>query len=232
MQSIRLPGRMATAALCRCAAIGVVAAVIAGCGIRSAPGGDGAGGTGAGNPAGGTGPASPGTGSAGPGAGSASPGGRSPAAAAAACWPSGIRVTLDLRSAGVAAGTSYVPLDFTNISALPCRLGGFPTVTLASRSGQQIGTAGRADTSAAAESLMLTAGQTAHVWLHLLDVVNLPAARCRPAAAAGLRVALPGQASATFISHALTTCGKQIHGTDILTVEPFRPGQARPGTAR
>jgi len=141
-------------------------------------------------------------------------------------------VTLDIRSAGVAAGSSYVPLDFTNVSAFPCRLAGFPTVTLTSRSGKQLGAGGQADRGLAAESLMLGAGQTAHVWLHLLDVMNLPPASCRPVAAAGLRVALPGQASAIFISHAVTTCGRPVHGTEILIVDPFRPGQARRGTAR
>jgi hypothetical protein len=141
-------------------------------------------------------------------------------------------VTLDIHSAGVAAGSSYVPLDFTNVSKLPCRLTGFPTVTLASRSGKEVGTGGQADRSLAPETLMLAVGHTAHVWLHLVNVMNLPAAKCRPIAAAGLRVALPGHASATFVSHAVITCGKQVRGTEILMVEPFRPGLARLGTAR
>jgi Protein of unknown function (DUF4232) len=230
-----MPGRRAAAALWRGAAIGATiaatAAVISACGVRAAQQAGVAGGTGAGNPAAvSSRPDGTGSGSAGPGTGSATPATSSPVAAAA-CRPARIRLRLDLGSAGVAAGSSYLPIDFTNVSALPCHLSGFPTVTLASRSGQQVGAAGRADRALAAENLLLGAGQTVHVWLHLIDVKDLPAARCQPVTAAGLRVALPGQASASFLGDALTTCHKQVHGTDILVIEPFRPGQARQGTA-
>lgn len=154
-------------------------------------------------------------------------------AAAKACGRVAVRVRLDTGSAGVAAGTATLPLDFTNTSATPCRLAGFPVVTLAtSRDGKQVGIAATADMSLAARALSLGAGQTAHIWLKILDVMNLPASQCQPVGAAGLRVALPGQSAATFISHALTTCAKVVPGADILTVEPFRLGQALPGTAQ
>jgi hypothetical protein len=142
-------------------------------------------------------------------------------------------VRLDARAAGVAAGTAVLPLDFTNVSKASCRLAGDPTVKLvASRHGKQIGSAATVDDGLVAKALELPAGRTAHIWLRLFDVMNLPAALCRPASAAGLRVALPGQARTTFISHPLTMCAKRVHGADILTVEPFRLGQALPGAAQ
>lgn len=230
MHRTRLPRRTATAALRRCAAICAIAAVIAGCGTKAAPLGGSVGGSGTGSarPAGGTGSTRPAsrTGAASPATGPAG-------ADTGACLPSDIRVTLDIHSAGVAAGTSYFPLDFTNVSHASCRLAGYPVVTFgASLTGQQIGAAGAADRNLATEDVVLAAGQTAHIWLQLADVMNFPSAQCRPVTAAGLRIGLPGQGAATFIARPTATCAKQVSGTQILTVEPFRPGQARPGTAQ
>ncbi|HVB41222.1 MAG TPA: DUF4232 domain-containing protein [Streptosporangiaceae bacterium] len=150
-----------------------------------------------------------------------------------ACTASAIHVVLDARSAGVAAGTSVIPLDFTNSSALSCRLGGFAAVTFAAaQNGGQVGAAAAADRSLGAAKLVLRSGMTAHIWLRILDVANLPPALCRPVTVAGLRVRLPGQGSAIFISHPLLTCSRHVLGTDILTVEPFKPGRALPGTAQ
>jgi len=238
MHNSSLPGRAVGSALCRAAALCVAAAVIAGCGIKP-PSGAGAGGGGrvGGGPARagqtGSGPAVAGSGSAHKAqhSGSANPSPDS-SSAAATCLPSAIRVTLDIQAAGVAAGSSFVPLDFTNSSQATCQLTGYPVITLTNKSGQQLGTEATADRSLATEPVVLAAGQTAHIWLHLLDVVNLPAAQCDPATAAGLNVGLPGQSPATFIGYPVTTCTKQVHGTEILTVEPFRPGRAEAGTAQ
>jgi Protein of unknown function (DUF4232) len=156
-----------------------------------------------------------------------------PRAGVRACPSSAIRTRLDIHAAGVAAGTAYFPLDFTNISPATCRLSGFPAVTIAmSRGGRQVGTAAVTDRSISPRELVLPAGRTAHIWLRLVDVMNLPRAECKPVLAAGLRVRLPGRQVSTFIGHALTTCAKHVHGTDLLTVEPFQPGQAHPGTAQ
>lgn len=232
MHTSRLSGRTTGPALRRLAAAAAITAVTAGCGTIPAGQNGGAGNSGG---TGGTPAASAGSaGSPGPGqsAGSAGQSTGPSGAAAANCPPSAIRVTLDIQASGVAAGTSFVPVDFTNISAAACQLAGYPVVTLASRAGKQIGTQGTADRSLAAEHVLLAAGQVAHTWLRLLDVMNLPSARCRPAPAAGLRVGLPGFAAATFLRHPMTTCSEQIQGTEIMTVEPFRPGHAQPGTAQ
>jgi hypothetical protein len=143
------------------------------------------------------------------------------------CAHAAIRARLDSHAARSAARTVILPLDFTNVSATTCRLAGFPAVALvASHDGPQVGSAGIADRRLGAQTLDLPAGRTAHIWLRFLDVMNLPVARCRPVTAAGLRVVLPGQADPTYISHALTTCANRVNGTDILMVEPLRPGHA------
>ncbi len=154
-------------------------------------------------------------------------------AAGPACTPGDLKITLDVHAAGVAAGTSYLPVDFTNSSANDCTLDGFPLVTLTTgQSGQQVGAAATADHSVTPQNLNLPAGHTAHIWLHVTSVANMPAAQCRPVTAAGFRITLPGQAGAIFLGFPVTTCAKPVHGTDVLTVEPFQAGKARRGTAQ
>ncbi len=154
-------------------------------------------------------------------------------AAGPACTPGDLKITLDVHAAGVAAGTSYLPVDFTNSSANDCTLDGFPLVTLTTgQSGQQVGAAATADHSVTPPSLNLPAGHTAHIWLHVTSVANMPAAQCSPVTAAGFRITLPGQAGAIFLGFPVTTCAKPVHGTDVLTVEPFQAGKARRGTAQ
>ncbi len=154
-------------------------------------------------------------------------------AAGTACGPASLRAAIDVRATGVAAGTLYLPVDFTNISTANCTLDGYPTVTLAaSRSGRQIGGAAVTDRGLAPENLVVAAGQAAHIWLRIASVANLPASSCQPVTAAGLRIALPGPGPATFVRYPIMTCGRTVHGTQVLIVEPFQPGRARRGTAQ
>jgi hypothetical protein len=149
------------------------------------------------------------------------------------CTAAQLKVTLDLKSAGVAAGTSLIPLDFTNVSPVSCSLTGFADVSfVTSSAGHQVGQAAVVDRALSPRSLRLIAGDTAHLWLRLVDAANLPASTCGPENVAGLLVKLPGQAAPIFVRHEFTTCAKHVHGTDILTVEPFQAGRARAGTAQ
>lgn len=133
----------------------------------------------------------------------------------------------------MAAGTSYLPVDFTNVSTVPCRLNGFPVVTLTSgKGGHQIGTAAIANHSTTSASLLLRARQTAHIWLRVTNVANLPASSCNPVTAAGLRITLPGTASPIFLGYPITACAKPVHGADALIVDPFQAGKAQRGTAQ
>jgi len=149
-----------------------------------------------------------------------------------ACTLTDVRVRLDTHAAGVAAGTDFLPLDFTNVSGSRCDLAGFPVVTaVTGRTGRAVGAAAAIDRGLAATAVVLSAGGAAHIWLRLADVLNVPASRCRPATAPGLRVRLPGDAGSLFIRHPVMTCTKPVRGLDVLIVEPFRPGQAERGTA-
>ncbi len=148
------------------------------------------------------------------------------------CTSANLDITLDLKSAGVAAGTSVIPIDLTNVSAKDCHLAGYAYVSFAtSRRGAQVGAPSIADRAATARTLQLAAGKTAHLWLRMVQATNLPAAKCKPRAVAGLRLRLPGSA-AIFLQHTFRTCARPIQGTDILTVEPFQAGRAHSGTAQ
>jgi hypothetical protein len=154
-------------------------------------------------------------------------------AAGGPCTVAQLKVSLDLKSAGVAAGTSLIPLDFTNVSAANCQLTGFADVSfVTSSSGHQVGPAATVDRSLSPQSLRLGAGANAHLWLRLVQAADLPMSSCKPKTVAGLLVRLPGQATSIFVAHEFTTCAKRVRGTDILTVEPFKAGLARAGTAQ
>src|ERR1700689_2983632 len=125
------PGQPGIAWLRRCALIGLICLAAAGCGAQNSSGH-----------------------SASVGHRGAMPTGESP------CNSSHLDVTLDLRSAGVAAGPSLIPLDFTNVSSVSCRLAGFAYVSFAkSSSGAPVGAAAAPDRAVTARALLLGAGQ-------------------------------------------------------------------------
>jgi uncharacterized protein DUF4232 len=224
MHSTKPARRPATLVLRHCATLGLICLAATACGMQR--GQHAAGRSGA--------PASPGSGGHTQAAGghTQAAGGHTQAASGP-CTAAQLSVTLDLKSAGVAAGTSLIPLDFTNTSAASCDLSGFADVTfVTSSAGHQVGPAATVDRSLSPKSLRLVAGDSAHLWLRLVQAADLPAGTCEPKAVAGLLVKLPGQATSIFVRHQFTTCAKRLHGTDILTVEPFQAGKARAGTAQ
>jgi S1-C subfamily serine protease len=141
-------------------------------------------------------------------------------------------VRLVTAAAGVAAGSYYVPLEFTNTSGRPCRLAGYPAVAFTTgAAGQQIGTAAAADHAVPAHPVLLAPGATAHAWLQFLSTAAYPASKCHPVTAAGLRVVAPGSQSASYVAHPVPACRAVIRGSKILTVHPVQQGKARRGTA-
>jgi Protein of unknown function (DUF4232) len=237
------PGGPAGAAVAAGVAAG--AAVLAGCGTVQAPGSAAASGSAgvsssvtaspsgsAGGAAGVSATASP-SGSAGGAAGvsaTASPSASGPATTT--CASSGLRVRLDTTAAGAAAGSYYVPLDFTNTSGQACQLTGYPAVAFTSgMTGQQIGAEAAVDKSVRVTTVLLPSGGTAHAWLQVLSAANYPASKCHPVTAAGLRVVAPGSESAAYVPHPVPACKMAIQGSEILTVHPVQQGLAQRGTA-
>jgi Protein of unknown function (DUF4232) len=202
------------------------AAALAGCGSAAAPG--------AGISAAASATASASASATASASGTARPGGTpsSPATGVSSCTTSGLRVRLDTAAAGVAAGSYFVPLEFTNISGQACELAGYPAVALTmGLSGAQVGARAATDHAVPAAPVVLAPGGIAHAWLQVLSTANYPASKCHPVTAAGLRITVPGTASASYVAHPVPTCTAVLRGSEMLTVRPVQRGRARRGTA-
>ena len=180
-------------------------------------------------PAGGTAPGTTATagGTAAAGTGSAASG----TAGLALCQPSSLQVTVNASQAGGAAGSTYLPVDFTNTSSSPCGLYGYPGmsfVTAGNGSGSQIGAAAQQNPSFGKVPVKLAAGAVAHAWLQVTEAGNYPAATCQPVTAHWLRVYAPGETQALYVSHAFDACSS--NSAPLLTVMPVRSGRGIQGT--
>src|SRR6202035_465496 len=95
----------------------------------------------------------------------------------ALCQPSSLQVTVNASQAGGAAGSTYVPVNFTNTSGAPCGLYGYPGmsfVTANGNAGQQIGAAAQRNTAFGNLSVRLAADGVAHAWLQIAQAANYP----------------------------------------------------------
>jgi hypothetical protein len=133
-------------------------------------------------------------------------------------------LTVELGPANGAAGTTYGPLRFTNVSDSPCIIQGFPGVSyVAGDDGHQVGRP--ADrTGKDGPTLTLRPGQTAHAEVGFLTVANYPEGRCAPTPVRGLRVYPPQETASVFVRHSGTGCAKDVHQLSVRTVLPG-PGQ-------
>jgi Protein of unknown function (DUF4232) len=147
----------------------------------------------------------------------------------ALCQPSSLQVTVNASQAGGAAGSTYLPVDFTNTSGSPCGLYGYPGMSFVTAgNGSQIGAAAQQNPSFGKVPVKLAAGGVAHAWLQVAEAGNYPAATCLPVTAHWLRVYAPGETQALYVSHAFDACSSD--SAPLLTVMPVRSGQGVQGT--
>ncbi len=148
------------------------------------------------------------------------------------CPSAALRVTMNKTKGSGAAGTSYVPIDFTNISSHSCDMFGFPGVSFVTASGgSQLGTPASRQTTFGSETVTLASGGTAHAWLGIADAGNFPASSCQPVTAHWLKIYPPDQFAPLYTRFTATVCSKKITGGSTpLTVLPIRPGPGSPGT--
>ena len=126
---------------------------------------------------------------------------------------------------GAAAGSTYYPLELTNVSGSSCHVFGYPGVSASS--GHQVGKAASRNPSTSPQAVVLAPGATAHALLQVTDVSNVPPASCKPVTASGLQVYPPDQFSAAFIPVPLRACS----GTSetFLSVSPVQQSVGVPG---
>jgi Protein of unknown function (DUF4232) len=141
--------------------------------------------------------------------------GRAHAAAAPACKAQQLVNWLNTNANG-AAGTVYYELQFTNIGRA-CTLRGYPGVSAVSISGHQIGKPARRVTGLKVRTVTVRSGRTARAAVGIEEAGALPASKCHPAQAGGLRVFAPNAAAATVIPFPLKACST---GTSSLVIRP------------
>jgi Protein of unknown function (DUF4232) len=150
---------------------------------------------------------------------------------ASQCPTSSLHVTVAKLQGGGAAGTDYVPLDFTNVSGHSCQMYGFPGVSWVSGNpGSQIGDAASRTTSFGSQTVTLAAGAQAHAWLGIADAGNFPASSCHQVTAHWLKIFPPDQYAALYTSLTSQVCSAKLGGASTpLQILPIRPGAAVSG---
>jgi hypothetical protein len=152
---------------------------------------------------------------------------RAPSAAVPQCPASSLEVWLGLGSGGAAAGSTYYPLEFSNVSSAACTLHGYPGVSAIGSGGAQLGSAAGWNTAVTPSTVTLAPGATAHTVLQITDVGNYPPSTCNPATAIGLRVYPPNQTASTVVPYSFRACSSA--GPVYLHVEAIQPGVGIPG---
>jgi len=123
-----------------------------------------------------------------------------------ACATSRLVVWLNTQSGGAAAGSTYVELQFTNLSGRACTLRGYPGVSAIDLRGRQLGRAARRNPLHPLRTVTLAPGAAAVALLQIADAFNYPAATCRRKTAAGLRVYPPNQTQAKTVPFPFPAC--------------------------
>jgi Protein of unknown function (DUF4232) len=144
-------------------------------------------------------------------------------AAVRACAAGDLGVWVAVSQGNGAAGSLYLPLQFTNLSRHACAMRGFPGVSAIDRNYHQLGSPASWDHVIPSRTVVLAPGATAHTILRYSDVEVSTAPGCHPTFGTfELRVYPPGQRQATYAAFDLQACSHA--GPVYLGVEPIRAG--------
>jgi len=165
--------------------------------------------------------------------GPAAPATSAPASAGAAgCASAGLTAKVDTAQAGGAAGSTYVPIDFTNTSGSPCTLFGYPGVSFVTGpTGGQLGEAASRNPAATATTVTLAPGGVAHATLQVAEAGNYSASACTPVTAHWLRIIPPNQPTPIFARYTVQACSAKLPSGvgSQLAIYVVRPGPGKAG---
>jgi hypothetical protein len=151
------------------------------------------------------------------------PAATSSSAASSACATSALHVSLG--QGGGAAGSTFYPIVFTNISGSGCTLFGYPGVSFVTKAGGTlIGKAAKRNPTFASQLVTIAPGGTAHAQLQVVNAMNFPATECGLVTAHVLRVFPPGQFTAFYIPLTAPACSAKSNAVRILAVQTTQPG--------
>ena len=216
----------ATRHLLGAAALLATAALTAACGPVN---GNSASGGASSAPAGG-----PAVASSAPASPSASPAASPAGGATAGCASSALTAHVDLSQGGAAAGSTYVPIDFTNTSGSACTMDGYPGVSFVrSPSGAQLGNPASRNPAAPPAMVTLAPGGIAHAILQVGEAGNYSQSACTPVTAHWLKIFPPNQVSAIYAHYDVQACSAKLPAKlgSQLAVYVVRPGAGRAGHA-
>ena len=146
----------------------------------------------------------------------------------AACDTANLSVSLKANTGGGAAGSTYLPIEFTNTSGSACALYGYPGVSFVTgQNGSQIGAPAKRSGSFANVTVTVASHATAHAWLQVAEADNYPASSCHAVSAHFLKVYPPGNTAPAYISYSDQTCSSAKVAT--MTIDPVRTGPAQQG---
>ncbi len=165
-----------------------------------------------------------------PSAPAASPG----SGATAGCAPAARTAHVDLAQGGAAAGSQYVPIDFTNTSGSACTMDGYPGVSFVrSPTGGQLGNPASRNPAAAPAMVTLAPGGIAHAILQVAEAGNYSRSACTPVTAHWLKIFPPNQVGAIYAHYDVQACSAKLPAKlgSQLVVYVVRPGAGKAGHA-
>lgn len=154
--------------------------------------------------------------------------------AAAGCDSSVLSAHVDLAQGGAAAGSIYVPIDFTNTSGNACTMEGYPGVSFVrGPSGGQLGNAATRNPAAPPAMVTLAPGGVAHAILQVAQAGDYSQSACTPVTAHWLKIFPPNQVTAIYAHYDTQACSAKLPtklGSQ-LAVYVVRPGAGKAGHA-
>jgi Protein of unknown function (DUF4232) len=145
------------------------------------------------------------------------------AAGPAPCATSGLSVKLGAGNG--AAGSTFVPIVFTNTSGSSCSLFGYPGVSFVTGpGGSQIGLAAQRDSTQPAENVVLAAGGVAHAVLRVVQAQNFPAASCHLATASTIKIFPPEQTAPLYLAFSAKACSSTSAANQVLFIQTIAAG--------
>jgi hypothetical protein len=146
-----------------------------------------------------------------------------PHAGPALCTTSGLSVKLGAGNG--AAGSTFVPIVFTNTTGSSCTLFGYPGVSFVTgQGGSQVGSAAQRDPTQPARSIVVAAGGVAHATLRVVQAANFPAASCKPTAVSTLKIFPPGQTAPLYLAFSSRTCASTSAAVEVLFIQTIGSG--------
>ena len=150
----------------------------------------------------------------------------SPNGAGSTCLTAGL--SLRLGAAQGAAGSTYQPIVFTNTSAHPCTMDGYPGVAfIDTPTGRQVGTPASRSSQQPPRTISLAPGASASAVLQIVNPYNYPTATCQPQPVTAVRIYPPGNTTATDLplTGAATACSTSVTQLLIQATVPGTTGQ-------